>query len=94
MVFKRVSNGDLPSISYRILKWGHKNILEIKHKNACKQTQIPQEYAKVSNAPIRHQNRILICVKIIEPCEKRKNGQVLKNIPMLLLHFGPLLLRN
>ena len=27
--------------------------LEIKHKNACKQTQIQQEYAKVSNAHIQ-----------------------------------------
>ena len=52
MEFKRVPNGNLASISYRISKWGRRNILEIKHENACKQTQIPQEYAKVSNAPI------------------------------------------
>ena len=52
MEFKRVPNGNLASISYKILKQGRRNKLEIKHENACKQTQIPQEYAKVSNAPI------------------------------------------
>ena len=52
MEFKRVPNGKLASISYRISKWDCKNRLEIKHENACKQTQIPQEYAKVSNASI------------------------------------------
>ena len=52
MEFKRVPNGKLASISYKISKRGCRNKLEIKHENACKQTQIPQEYAKVSNAPI------------------------------------------
>ena len=52
MEFKRVQNGNLASISYRISKQGYRNKLEIKHENACKKTQIPQEYAKVSNAPI------------------------------------------
>ena len=40
MEFKRVSNGNLASISYRISKQGQGNRLEIKHKKACKQTQI------------------------------------------------------
>ena len=53
MEFKRVSNGNLASISYRISKQGQGNRLEIKHKKACKQAQIQQEYAKVSNAHIQ-----------------------------------------
>ena len=47
------SNGNLASISYMISKQSQGNRLEIKHKNACKQTQIQQEYAKVSNAHIQ-----------------------------------------
>ena len=53
MEFKRVSNGNIASISYRISKQGQGNRLEIKHKKACKQAQIQQEYAKVSNAHIQ-----------------------------------------
>ena len=46
MEFKWVSNGNLASISYRISKQGQGNRLEIKHKNACKQTQIQQDHVK------------------------------------------------
>ena len=53
MEFKWVSNGNLANISYKISKQGQGKRLEIKHKNACKQTQIQQEYAKVSNAHIQ-----------------------------------------
>ena len=53
MEFKWVSNGNLTSISFRISKKGQGNRLEIKHKNACKQTQIQQEYVKVFNAHIQ-----------------------------------------
>ena len=43
----------IASTSYRISKQTQGNGLEIKHKNACKETQIQQEYAKVPNAHIQ-----------------------------------------
>ena len=42
----------------------------------------------------RHQNRILVCTKkiiIMEPCEKKKNIQVIKNIHLLLPSYSSLL---
>ena len=43
---------NLPAFHTGSQNGGHNNKLEIKHENACKQPQIPQEYAKVSNALI------------------------------------------